>query len=141
MPIYEYRCQSCETIVETIQSFSAPPLTTCEKCGGELRKLISRSAFHLKGSGWYSDHYGLKDSATSSKKESGSAEAKPEVPKPEKKTESKGDSGGAKPESKSESKGDSGGAKPESKSESKGDSGGAKASDSSKGSENKSAAA
>jgi putative FmdB family regulatory protein len=60
MPIYEYRCESCEAIQEVMQSISAEPLTTCPDCGGPLRKLISRSAFHLKGSGWYSDHYGLK---------------------------------------------------------------------------------
>ena len=64
MPIYEYRCQSCGEVTEKIQSIGAPPLTICSDCGGELRKLISRSAFHLKGSGWYSDHYGLKSEKT-----------------------------------------------------------------------------
>lgn len=27
------------------------------ECGGETRKLISKSDFHLKGGGWYSDGY------------------------------------------------------------------------------------
>ena len=67
MPIYEYRCQSCGEVTEKIQSVNAPALTTCTDCGGELRKLISRSAFHLKGSGWYSDHYGLKSDKTPKK--------------------------------------------------------------------------
>jgi len=107
MPIYEYRCQNCETIVEAIQSFSAPPLTRCDNCGGDLRKLISRSAFHLKGGGWYSDHYGLK-SGKDSKESSGStgaasaasSETKSEPVKSESKsTESKADSPSAKPES------------------------------------------
>jgi predicted nucleic acid-binding Zn ribbon protein len=29
----------------------------CEKCKGALERLISRSAFHLKGGGWYKDLY------------------------------------------------------------------------------------
>src|SRR5688572_2983867 len=77
MPIYEYRCEACGEVVEAIQSFSAPPLTRHEDCGGELRKLISRSAFHLKGGGWYSDHYGLKPGGDS-KKDSPVAGAKKE---------------------------------------------------------------
>ena len=57
MPIYEYECQKCEEVVEAWQSLSDAPLTTCPNCKGELRKLISASAFHLKGSGWYADGY------------------------------------------------------------------------------------
>ena len=83
MPIYEYRCQSCGEITEKIQSIGSPPLTICSDCGGELRKLISRSAFHLKGSGWYSDHYGLK-TEKSGKKDSAasSSESKAETKTP-----------------------------------------------------------
>jgi putative FmdB family regulatory protein len=103
--MYEYRCQSCETIVEAIQSFSAPPLTRCDSCGGDLRKLISRSAFHLKGAGWYSDRYGLKPSGKDDSKagvstgSSGTGEAKAEPPK----TEAK--SGAEKAEAKSGAEG------------------------------------
>jgi putative FmdB family regulatory protein len=57
VPIYEYQCQACQERLETIQSLSAPPLTTCPECGGELRKLLSAPAFHLKGSGWYVTDY------------------------------------------------------------------------------------
>jgi putative FmdB family regulatory protein len=57
MPIYEYECQKCEEVVEAWQNFSDAPMTTCPNCQGPLRKLISASAFHLKGSGWYADGY------------------------------------------------------------------------------------
>ena len=57
MPIYEYECQSCGEITEKWQKFSDSPLATCSECGGELNKLISQSAFHLKGSGWYVTDY------------------------------------------------------------------------------------
>lgn len=62
MPIYEYQCSDCKYTFEELQSFSDKPITDCPKCQEKnVSKLISRSAFHLKGSGWYKDHYGLKD--------------------------------------------------------------------------------
>lgn len=57
MPIYEYQCVDCEKVFEKIQKFSDKPLTECEECGGELKKLISAGAFHLKGRGWAKDGY------------------------------------------------------------------------------------
>ena len=61
MPLYEYRCEKCEDISETIQKFSDPPLTTCEVCGGKLERLLSASAIQFKGSGWYVNDYGKKN--------------------------------------------------------------------------------
>ena len=70
MPIYEYRCHDCNEIFEYMQSISEPHKTICEKCRGTLERIISQSAFHLKGGGWYKDLY---SSAKSS--ESGSNDA------------------------------------------------------------------
>jgi putative FmdB family regulatory protein len=54
MPIYEYQCSACGHTLETLQKISEPPLTTCPACNVEaLQKLISASAFRLKGGGWY----------------------------------------------------------------------------------------
>jgi len=54
MPIYEYRCEACGHHLETLQKITDPPLTDCHKCGKPaLKKLISASAFRLKGGGWY----------------------------------------------------------------------------------------
>ncbi len=64
MPIYEYQCQSCGVIVENWQKISDPPLETCEACGGKMKKLISQSTFHLKGSGWYVTDYARKGSGS-----------------------------------------------------------------------------
>jgi len=67
MPIYEYRCPDCGLEFEKIQSFSDDPVKDCPSCNGQdVRKKISLSAFSLKGSGWYKDHYGLKSSSSSS---------------------------------------------------------------------------
>lgn len=77
MPLYEYQCNACGTVTEVMQRMSDPPLTTCEECGGELRKLISAPAFQFKGSGWYvTDYAGKGDGAKkSSDKDSDSASA------------------------------------------------------------------
>jgi putative FmdB family regulatory protein len=58
MPIYEYRCQACGDEFEIIQKISDRPLARCGRCGGKLEKLLSRTAFLLKGGGWYADGYG-----------------------------------------------------------------------------------
>lgn len=63
MPIYEYRCLDCGHQFELMQKFSDPPAETCTSCSGTVQKLISRSAFHLKGSGWYVTDYGRNGGA------------------------------------------------------------------------------
>ena len=68
MPIYEYECQKCGHHEEVLQKFSDPPISKCEKCKGKMRKLISQSTFHLKGTGWYVTDYASKRSDTSTPK-------------------------------------------------------------------------
>ena len=57
MPIYEYSCLKCGERTEALQRLADEPLTTCETCGGELKKLLSAPAFQLKGTGWYVTDY------------------------------------------------------------------------------------
>ncbi len=65
MPTYEYECQSCHQRVEAVQKFSDPALTTCEACGGELKKVFSAVGIVFKGSGFYkNDSRGASSSAT-----------------------------------------------------------------------------
>ena len=64
MPLYEYRCESCQHQFEVIQKFSDAPIAVCPKCGaGPVVKLLSSPAFQFKGSGWYITDYARKDSA------------------------------------------------------------------------------
>jgi putative FmdB family regulatory protein len=54
MPIYAYRCESCDHELEALQKLSDPPLTDCPACGASaLKKQITAAAFRLKGGGWY----------------------------------------------------------------------------------------
>jgi len=84
MPIYEYQCDACGQITEELQKFSDPPLTTCKHCHGHLSKLISHSAFHLKGGGWYVSEYGNKkpNSSVSTPADTPAADKKPEAAAP-----------------------------------------------------------
>ncbi len=61
MPIYEYECKNCGAHFEVWQKITDEPLKKCEKCGGELMKLISESSFILKGTGWYVTDYARKE--------------------------------------------------------------------------------
>lgn len=70
MPIYEYACKKCGDF-EVTQRITEDPLKKCPSCGRKVTKLISQSAFHLKGSGWYATDYGkngkTKSDATDTK--------------------------------------------------------------------------
>ncbi len=66
MPIYEYRCRVCDNRFELLRSFSDTTPVTCPKCGGEVKKLISRNSFILRGSGWYATDYASKNGGGSS---------------------------------------------------------------------------
>lgn len=57
MPLYEYKCESCDSQFEVRQKFSDAPVTECRDCGGEVKKLISQAGFALKGNGWYQQGY------------------------------------------------------------------------------------
>jgi putative FmdB family regulatory protein len=97
MPIYEYRCTSCGHTLEVIQKVNDKPLKKCTECSGSLEKLISRSAFQLKGGGWYNEGYGGqgKSSSTPSSSPSSSSSTPSSSPdtagKPDKANGSKPD--------------------------------------------------
>ena len=65
MPIYEYKCEECEHIEEVLQKSTEGFYflgKSCPNCGsvGNMSRMLSMGSFHLKGSGWYKDGYGLK---------------------------------------------------------------------------------
>jgi len=58
MPLYEYKCENCGELFEVMQKFADEPLTTHEKCGGHVERLISAPSLQFKGSGFYITDYG-----------------------------------------------------------------------------------
>jgi putative FmdB family regulatory protein len=89
MPIYEYVCEKCGDQTEVMQKMNDAPLKRCKKCRGKLEKIASRTAFQLKGSGWYKTDYGRKG-----KSEKG-ADTKSEAGKTESGTSNAASGGGA----------------------------------------------
>lgn len=82
MPIYEYECTKCGHVHEMMQKMSDKPLTKCPECSGKLQKMISQSAFHLKGSGWYVTDYANKSGASSDaakKKKNDKTDSSPKI--------------------------------------------------------------
>lgn len=69
MPIYEYDCKKCGEF-EVTQRISEPELKKCPTCGRKVTKLISQSAFHLKGAGWYVTDYGKNGAKSASSSDS-----------------------------------------------------------------------
>lgn len=60
MPTYEYVCTSCKNHFDAFQRFSEPALETCERCGGELRRVFHPASIQFKGSGFYSTDSGRR---------------------------------------------------------------------------------
>ena len=113
VPIYEYECGSCGEEHEVIHGMSDGPLRKCPACGRlKLRRKISRSAFHLKGEGWYVTDYG-KNGKKDSKQ--GEQESKSDSKNGSQSGSSGDSSNAAAKETKSESK--SGGEKKKSESQ------------------------
>jgi putative FmdB family regulatory protein len=98
MPLYEYRCERCDTVFEVIQRFSDEPLKTHEGCGGAVERLLSAPALQFKGTGWYVTDYARAGSNGSAKDAGDSAKTDA---KPETKSEGKAET---KSETKSEGK-------------------------------------
>ena len=82
MPTYEYVCKACDLEFEREQRISDPPVKTCPSCKAkQVKRLISRTSFHLKGGGWYSDLYakpkgGKSDGETKTEPATGGGESK-----------------------------------------------------------------
>lgn len=70
MPLYEYLCDDCGRRSEVLQKLGDPPLAACPHCGGAVKKQVSASAFHLKGTGWYATDYAKKSGGGESAKSS-----------------------------------------------------------------------
>jgi putative FmdB family regulatory protein len=53
LPTYDYQCRSCGTIIEVIHPMIEDGPSTCEVCGGEMRRILHPAGIIFKGSGFY----------------------------------------------------------------------------------------
>lgn len=88
MPIYEYECTQCKRTFEVLQKFNDSPIEKCLLCqGAPVKKLISPSAFVLKGAGFYVNDYpsaSRKKGSESEKSESSEKKSESKAEKAEK---------------------------------------------------------
>jgi putative FmdB family regulatory protein len=78
VPTYDYQCRSCGHTTEVIHSMLEEGPTTCDRCGGELRRVMFPAGIIFKGSGFYktdSRSSGAATSASAPKAGSGDASA------------------------------------------------------------------
>lgn len=77
MPIYAYKCSSCQHELDVLQKISDAPLAICPRCGAaSFAKQLTAAGFQLKGSGWYVTDF-KNGSASDAKPQAKSGEAKP----------------------------------------------------------------
>lgn len=98
MPIYEYACAACGHEFEEWQKMSDAPVRTCPKCKKKkVERLISKTAFQLKGGGWYADLYSSSKPGDT-KAESSDKPASSEASDSSSKESSGGADGSSKPD-------------------------------------------
>ena len=53
MPTYDYQCRSCGVIREVIHSMLEDGPGECERCGGQVRRVVHPTGIIFRGSGFY----------------------------------------------------------------------------------------
>src|SRR5262245_61201334 len=77
VPTYEYECPKCPRVFEVRQRISEPALTTCDRCGGPIHRLLAPAPFILKGGGWYVTDYPSESRKKALSSESGGTSSSP----------------------------------------------------------------
>lgn len=77
MPTYEFVCTECGNRIEVMQRIGDEPPTTCEVCGGILRKVFLPAGIVLKGSGFYRTDSRSAAKAASEKKKPATEKKEP----------------------------------------------------------------
>jgi putative FmdB family regulatory protein len=76
VPTYDYLCRSCGSVTEVIHSMLESGPSACERCGGELRRVLFPTGIIFKGSGFYRND-SRSSAAKSVSTDAGGSEAKP----------------------------------------------------------------
>ena len=79
MPIHEYQCRKCEAVAERIEGMHDGPMKKCPSCGGKVDRMMSSSAFVLKGTGWYATDYGTRSHDNGNGKGKGNGKGEPKA--------------------------------------------------------------
>jgi putative FmdB family regulatory protein len=96
VPTYEYHCDACGRDFEVRQRISEAALTTCDVCGGPVRRLLSPAPFILKGEGWYVTDYPSASRKKAMESEKGADKSAPATDKSATPTDSSASDGASK---------------------------------------------
>lgn len=109
VPVYEYKCSECDGKLEVLKKISDPDPKTCDKCGGNMKKILFPAGIILKGPGFYHTEYGKgkkqqadwrngsnrsdsdRDNGSASDKDSSSDDKSSKSPEADKKPSATGD--------------------------------------------------
>jgi putative FmdB family regulatory protein len=69
MPFYDYVCTQCGRRIEVMHGINEDGPTTCEVCGGALKKAMSTPAIVFRGSGWAKKERSTAARSASAKKD------------------------------------------------------------------------
>ncbi len=93
MPCYEYHCDACGHDFEEMQKITDKPIRICPSCHArKAHRMISRTSFVLKGTGWYATDYARSGAAKADPGKGKGKEAKADGSSPAT-TETKADAG------------------------------------------------
>ena len=53
MPTYDYECRDCRSRVEVSHGMTESGPSTCERCGGPMRRVLHPAGIIFRGSGFY----------------------------------------------------------------------------------------
>jgi putative FmdB family regulatory protein len=65
VPTYDYQCRGCGKVTEVIHSMLDDGPSTCEVCGGQLRRVLYPTGIIFRGSGFYRTDSRATQSASS----------------------------------------------------------------------------
>lgn len=94
MPLYDYRCRSCNKVTEIRRGFRDTYDEKCAHCGGEMLQVFNPAGIVFKGSGFY-----ITDSRKGAESSSGSKSESSSEGKSDGKSESSPAASGTKSES------------------------------------------
>jgi putative FmdB family regulatory protein len=77
VPTYDYQCRSCGSVTEVIHSMLESGPAACERCGGDLRRVLFPTGIIFKGSGFYRTDSRVSASASDGADAGGSGSTPP----------------------------------------------------------------
>lgn len=77
MPTYGYQCAACHHTFEVFQRITDEPIRECEKCKGEVRRLLYPVGIVFKGSGFHVNDYRKSEKTDGNGRKEAKSESKP----------------------------------------------------------------